>query len=125
MKILHLNTYADGGAFMAAIRLHEGLLANEIKSEFLTLNNNSENTKIHSYLNQRTFAQRIAESVKYRFYNFKLNRIRAKFDSFVSLPYSAFNITNNPLIKEADIIHLHWISGMIDFRYFFPEAHEK
>lgn len=124
MKILHLNTYASGGAFIAAMRIHKGLLAASIKSEFLTLNNSSQYPKIHSYLDQRTFFQRITESVKYRFYDIKLKRIRLKFDSLVSLTYSAFNITNNPLLKEADIIHLHWIPEMIDFRYFFKKINK-
>ena len=124
MKILHLNTYASGGAFIAAMRIHKGLLAASIKSEFLTLNNSSQYPKIHSYLDQRTLFQRITESVKYRFYDIKLKRIRLKFDSLVSLTYSAFNITNNPLLKEADIIHLHWIPEMIDFRYFFKKINK-
>ncbi|MEO8414420.1 MAG: glycosyltransferase [Ginsengibacter sp.] len=36
-----------------------------------------------------------------------------------TLPFSECNVLENPIIKEADIIHLHWVSKMLDFPSFF------
>lgn len=36
MKVVHISTYPFGGAGIAAMRLHENLLSNNIESYFLT-----------------------------------------------------------------------------------------
>lgn len=36
-----------------------------------------------------------------------------------TLPFSDFNVLENLLIKKADIIHLHWVAGMLDYPSFF------
>lgn len=39
---------------------------------------------------------------------------------YFHVPLSSYrNLPNHPLIQEADIIHLHWVSGMIDYPTFF------
>ena len=39
-----------------------------------------------------------------------------------TLPFSNYKIQNHPLFKEADIINLHWIDGIIDYQSFFPNC---
>lgn len=36
-----------------------------------------------------------------------------------SLPYSNQNILDHPAVKSADIIHLHWVTGVLDYPSFF------
>ncbi len=38
---------------------------------------------------------------------------------------SLYNIGDNPLVQKADIIHLHWIANMVDYREFFPKVGRK
>ncbi|MFD0777180.1 hypothetical protein ACFQZF_15460 [Flavobacterium myungsuense] len=35
-----------------------------------------------------------------------------------TLPFSNYKIHEHPLFKEADIINLHWIDGIIDYPSF-------
>ena len=36
----------------------------------------------------------------------------------LSGPYSRFKLEDHPLVKEADVIHLHWINDMVDLSFF-------
>ena len=36
-----------------------------------------------------------------------------------SLPFSSYDILQNPIVKQADIIHLHWVAAMLDYPSFF------
>jgi glycosyltransferase involved in cell wall biosynthesis len=36
-----------------------------------------------------------------------------------TLPLTEYDILENPLVKVADIIHLHWVAGMLDYSSFF------
>ena len=38
---------------------------------------------------------------------------------FFSSPISTYELSNHPLVKEADIIHLHWIQNFVNFDTFF------
>ncbi len=35
------------------------------------------------------------------------------------LPFSSYDILQNPIVKQADIIHLHWLANMLDYPSFF------
>ncbi|MDD5069397.1 MAG: glycosyltransferase family 4 protein [Candidatus Omnitrophica bacterium] len=37
---------------------------------------------------------------------------------------SIYDIARHPLVKEADIIHLHWISFMVDYKNFFRKINK-
>jgi len=34
-------------------------------------------------------------------------------------PITDFDLTQSDLVKEADVIHLHWIAGFVDYESFF------
>ncbi len=36
-----------------------------------------------------------------------------------SIPFSGYDILQNPFVKQADIIHLHWVATMLDYPSFF------
>jgi len=38
-----------------------------------------------------------------------------------TLPFSEYNILSHPKVKEADIIHLHWVAGILDYATFFKK----
>ena len=39
-----------------------------------------------------------------------------------SSPDTIYDLTTNPIIRKADIIHLHWVSNFLDYRTFFKTA---
>ncbi|PRY15773.1 glycosyltransferase involved in cell wall biosynthesis [Pontibacter ummariensis] len=130
MKVLHISTYKTGGAGIAAFRLHKGLQALGVESEFLYLN--SEAGEImrkaapapppplplyrrvwSKYLNKVLRpSNQSKESSK------KEEVIDGNFEAFTS-PVSIYDITLHPAYQSADIVNLHWVSDFLDYPTFF------
>jgi len=118
MKILHLSTFQkQGGAAIAAVRLHEALLKSNVESGMLVQKRNAPAKEIVSL--DDTFFHRkcywwyfIAERL--HFLPYEQNKaIRYSF----SPARAGVDISNHPLIQEADIIQLHWINfGFLSLR---------
>jgi len=144
LKVVHLNTSFRGGAGKAVIRLHKALLKNDVQSSVINFNSSlgltanlfSNSIKLSSFVPDR-FMIFLQRQMKNLFLSLKkylgflilgskerrigvFNKIYGSLDcEFASLPFSDYNILNNPLVKEADIIHLHWVAGMVDYESFF------
>ena len=132
MKVVHVSTSDMGGAGIAAKRIHLGLLELGVSSEFLTLYRHGESIPNH-HIYEETIAQgilskitgRIRKSLKYRapflfknYQKFLLNKPPG-YDHF-SFPYAEARLRKSRLIREADVIHLHWVAdGMLDYLHFF------
>lgn len=123
MKILHVNTYDSGGAFIAAYRFHEELKNQGINSKFLVLKSISDKYDTISFLERkRSLFKKVRESLLYRLYKIKINKIKKSIPQdagTISIPYSPYDITEVNEYKDSDIIHLHWISGFVDYFTFF------
>ena len=137
LKVVHISTYAHGGAGTSAYRVHEALLENNIDSSFLCLDTNDKfNFKSCFQMAKPTYSlwQRVSRKIlqyttRYsifrnihpqNYFQYKLKKIHTLLDcEFVSLPFSNYNILEHPLVKKADIIHLHWTAGLLDYPTFF------
>lgn len=131
MKILHINTFDQGGAAIAAIRLHKALLENGIDSSilFLARKDNSIPKSIPFYCNaghDKSALKRVFKllwgKAKFRFskeysnWRKQLNKVEG-FELFSFNPTNK-DITKHPAYKDADIIHLHWTAGFLDYSFF-------
>lgn len=131
MKILHINTYDRGGAGIAAIRLHQALLAKGIDSSMIFLDKSNINVpSTFSYIdynnNKKEFILRnlirIKNKLLFRFSHRYDNMVKLKnkvagYEMF-SFNQSDFDITTQKIVQDADIIHLHWIAGFVDYKSF-------
>jgi len=126
MKVVHICTSLVGGAGIAVQRLHNGLLFLGIDSNILYLQGNSSNNKCVRY------QHKVNKSVKLLKYlgiikspNSKylkmLNAEHAEYECF-SFPFSDFYVENHPLVRNADIINLHWVSYFINYPTFFKSV---
>jgi glycosyltransferase involved in cell wall biosynthesis len=52
-------------------------------------------------------------------FQYKLNYLRSISSPVYSFPLSDYDLTKHPLVIEADLIHLHWTSGFLDWPSFF------
>lgn len=111
MKILHINKNdSGGGAAVAALRIHRALRASGTESNLLVLTKQSNDPQ--------TFAlgDGVLHTLKchYHFIVERLNFLKDEKD--VSLRYAfspastGFDISQHPLVQEADILHFHWIN---------------
>jgi glycosyltransferase involved in cell wall biosynthesis len=131
LKIVHISASYKGGAGRAAYRIHEALLKQGFSSSFVSLDhekNDAENIEPSFYQKQinrlRSWIGKyvkvhftVKESIQYQF-----KKIFPRLDcEIATLPYSEYNILEDPAVKEADIIHLHWVAGVLDYPSFFQK----
>lgn len=95
MNILHINqSDLGGGAAIAAYRLHQGLLANEVDSRLLVGE-------------AKTQSQRVKALDRWSRWENQLSRINRKLGlNYINL-ISSFAIPNEPIFQAAEIINFH------------------
>jgi len=131
MKILHINKSPFGGAFTGAYRLHKALLKNGISSKMLVSATPGNSNLKEIYVCNNKFRSPcllnrglsklgfpVTANQKQRSY---LKGLKGEFE-IISFPFSDFDITESKEYQEADIIHLHWIAGFIDYKRFFKKC---
>lgn len=123
MNILHISTYGSGGGGIAAYRLHNALLDAGINSKYLCLENPPYGRNVYHvppfklsptrYMLRKLGVHKTAVDK-----NIKLiNGLKGNYD-FFSFPLTEYDLSEHPLVKEADIINLHWVSNFLDYRFF-------
>jgi glycosyltransferase involved in cell wall biosynthesis len=133
VKVLHISTYRTGGAGIAAFRLHKGLLALGIASEFLYLNHETvgilKKTSPPSSSPQplyRRFISKVVRKASRRLSESQVTssgaekHARGSYEAFTS-PITDFDITKFPAYEAADIVHLHWVADLLDYPSFFSK----
>jgi glycosyltransferase involved in cell wall biosynthesis len=139
LKVVHISTSITGGAGIAAYRLHKSLLQCGIDSSFLYLDQPSHSIDLQNCFQLQAVSNATPSVLRYilnkfpskikniflsrkDYYNKKLANIAGVLKcEMISLPFSNYNILEHSKVKEADIIHLHWVSGMLDYPSFFKK----
>ncbi|WP_405605396.1 glycosyltransferase [Polaribacter sp. Asnod1-A03] len=130
MKVLIVNTYDNGGAAKASLRLANGLRERGTDVNFLLKRKNDLTLDTHvlepkKYIIFKKYLFKIIRKLKkYDFFKSDYDKFlkeRSKNLELFSFPNSSFDITSSPLYKEADIINLHWVSDFLDFSTFFEK----
>jgi glycosyltransferase involved in cell wall biosynthesis len=109
--VLHLSTFhLEGGAGVAATRLHRALLKSGSESDMLVPMSSSAEHRVHM-LARDNFQTKKAWG---RFVGERLAFLPFEKDKSVRFAFSpaaiGTDISLHPLVKSADIIHLHWIN---------------
>jgi glycosyltransferase involved in cell wall biosynthesis len=128
LRVLHLCTKDQGGAAIAGIRLHKGLLLNGVDSHFLFQEVKTAEVPESSFLPQ------LPKSLKRQILNkFGLGRdvlqknkarvstLPRNYDMF-SFADSDVDITALPKYQQADVINLHWVPRFLDYPSFFRKC---
>lgn len=132
MKVLHITTSSRGGAGIAALRLHEGLCEEGVASAYLSINKTItfQNREIEDPFfkyHRTSLLKRMFRKVKLlvapsqsQKLDLQWAKLKAQLSyEIVSLPFSSYALEEHPLVKEADIINLHWIGKIINYPSFF------
>jgi glycosyltransferase involved in cell wall biosynthesis len=124
LKVVHISTSDSGGAGKAAFRLHRGLQKEGVLSSFLTLNKTT--VRDETVVNFKNPKPSFFQKVWNRFFKtstviknqHKLSGLKGQHEGF-SFPKSDYKLHEHPLVKEAVIIHLHWVAGFADYPSLF------
>ena len=109
LKVVHLSiSDINGGAAIAALRIHSAQLKSGIDSKLLVQSKSSDNSNVISLV-QTPF-----DKTK-RYIRVFLDKLTFKTLSLskrerFTFPNFGMNLSNNDLVKEADVINLHWIN---------------
>lgn len=137
MKVLHLNTFQEGGAALCAIRIDKALERQGVESRMLFAQGTSlpegvngaiaEKDRIVKLRSNPLFAKfrhllmRIPWYMNVEKMQVQLNKANAQ-HLFLHIPYSDYtNIVHHPLVEWADVLHLHWVSDFVDYSTFFKK----
>ncbi|MBR1922051.1 MAG: glycosyltransferase [Kiritimatiellae bacterium] len=115
MRVVHIGSNTTGGAGLGMLGVHKALLEKGVDSRIITLrvNPGEKNDPRISVL-----AAEPDDSADAKL----LQKMKSKYRGVpMSLPYSGIRLEDHPLVKDADIVHLHWVSGMVDMPTFFPK----
>lgn len=126
MKILLISTSITGGAALAAFRLHRSLIDKGIDSRILTLDGDCDDNNVVCYKPVFAFKKsKIFKSILYRL-GISIGRYwrmhdvaRKGHECQYTYPVSLYRVENNPLVKWADVIHLHQCDSFINYPTFF------
>lgn len=134
MKILHVGTYLHDGAGLGMLRLHRDLLARGVDSRVLVMSDVSDDPRIAPLLLPQQRRPRrlhdVPEMILHRLHLYDAPYYHAlrviseckKYKTHVSSPFTRIDIVRHPWAQEADVVHLHWIAGFIDWPLFFRQV---
>jgi glycosyltransferase involved in cell wall biosynthesis len=109
LKVVHLNTYeGNGGAGRACLRLNNALKASGTDSSVLVFTHLKESTETKALSNnffQKALAVLYILAERY-LVQFFVKALKTPF----SLQWFGRSVIKHPDVKNADIIHLHWIN---------------
>jgi len=136
MKIVHLSTYDTGGASTAAQRINLALQKYGLDSKHLVGFKSNSLSAVTQFIQPEPLGlnkikqkvTRIAKELKIAKKSNRINHDFLKnkpkgFEMFTS-PFSNLNPENHTLVKQADIIHLHWVAEFIDYENFFKNINK-
>lgn len=136
MKVLHVATMDNGGAAQGLLNLHYALLEQGVDSKILVAekttnidtvflmqpnyrlfkwSNNKVIRKVQKILRRRGKYKTVVEQWKDAIQKASLGHQAVCFTS----PFSNYDITEHPLVKDADVVHLHWVGNFLDYQSFF------
>lgn len=119
MKIVHIGTNTTGGAGIGMMQLHQTLLSRGVDSRVVCISPRDEDVNdprvsvVSSPDEQDELCDKF-ESV--------VMDLRRKYRCPASNPFSKIRLDRHPFVVDADIVHLHWASGILDTRTFFENV---
>lgn len=127
MKIIHITYSTSGGAGIAAYRLHLALLDIGIDSSILCVKNKIRNAPNVFVVEKPRFSifRRLVHKISPIINSLKNRKTLALLGGnyeIASFPTSDYRIHEHSLIKDADIINLHWVGDFIDYPTFFKNC---
>jgi len=127
MKVLHITYFDNGGAGNAALRLHNGLLSLNIESQVLVLQKNTKTPEVYemqtdSWLSSilHRICSKFGFPLNVRYCNYRrYSQLIGEFEFFSFANSDYTTLSSHPLVKECDVINLHWVANYLDYTSFF------
>lgn len=110
MKVVHICTQIEhGGAAQATVNLHLGLRRLGVESTLLSLSESSVIPYCEHYPYPEAYHSALSEVSLVLVWKHRTEISNTHF----SIDLFGCNIADHPLVREADVIHLHWVAGFL------------
>lgn len=132
MKIVHISSFATGGgAAIAAFRLHQSLMKQSdvdstlIQKAYLDENFAKQNNIITAYTD-RSLITRIRKklNIHTEHYHWKKRNKYPENYEIATFSTTSYRLEKLQVVKEADIIHLHWVGDFLNYPTFFKNIRQ-
>lgn len=125
MKIVHLSVSdVQGGAAKAAYSLNAALNKAGIPSSMLVQEKHGDDPTVHAFVDSPLKKTMHAERYLLDYFSIRFLTIQSR--GRFSFPYFGTDVSRHPLVREASVVHLHWINGgFFSFRTFAKLAATK
>ncbi|WP_455762854.1 glycosyltransferase [Prevotella disiens] len=129
MKVVHVSVADTGGAGLCAYRICKAQREIGIDAQLVVLYNKQKESFVHKTGGVTYFLHSSLRKIKKLFHIAdEVNMCRAlgkQNGAAYTLPLSPIDITKLDVVKNADIVHLHWIGGFLDYPSFFAKMSNK
>jgi glycosyltransferase involved in cell wall biosynthesis len=135
VNVLHIATTLDGGAGIGLQRYHEALIQTGVHSRILVRRPAAtDEAHVGAITRQKASApKRLARRFGFAMTpEARMARALERFNSSVTapsyelftLPFSDYCPEDHPWVREADVINLHWVAGVLDWPRFFAKLNK-
>lgn len=108
-KVVHLSiSDINGGAAIAALRIHNAQLKSGIDSKLLVQSKLSDNSNVISLV--QTPLDKIKRYIRVFLDKLTFKTLSLSKRERFTFPNFGMDLSNNDLVREADVINLHWIN---------------
>lgn len=127
MKIVIINYEDCNGAGLCAYRIHRSLIALGHDSTMLVLRKTQDDDTVIQIGKWRNFLWKALNKIlrilglTLTDYN-RVIKLSVKYNAAFTLPVTVFDLSRYNAVCEADVVHLHWVGNMLDFRTFFDRV---
>ena len=128
MKIALVNTWLSGGASKAAQRLYNGFVSVESDNDYSFYIKNDKNKQFSINpkaipLEKYTLTQKLIKKLRIDNDSNSLKEFK-QFRKSLGLDYysgikNRIRLSDNKRLNESDIINLHWVAELLDYKSFF------
>lgn len=119
MKVVHLVKTDLGGAGIAARRLSDSLRSLGVDSQVLCRSKQTSDPFVHVIGDSARPS--LLSLIRRKCLSREIQNVGGSYEAF-SNPFHGVNLEHCPQIEAADIVNLHWISGLVDYRSFFKKC---
>lgn len=124
-KVVHISRADVGGAGGCALKICaavDGSLT-DVESRMLVFRRRSDSPLVTQYSPFKYRLERLRLELGLRTRDERqLRRIRRETGAVCTLPKTRFDICSHPLVRGADIVHLHWANDFLDYPSFFANV---
>ena len=129
MKIVHISMADFNGAGLCAYRICKAQREMGIDSQMVVLNKRHHDDFIHQCGKKRYFYHSVLRKTK-KLLRLKddvntCRRLGAGYHAVYTLPVSSIDLSYERLLREADLLHIHWVGGYLDYPTFFEAFKDK